>query len=233
MKQEIIVALDVPSAAAIPAILDQLPEEMAFFKVGLELFCAEGQKVLDILKARNKRIFLDLKLHDIPRTVARTVDVLADLDVDLITLHAVGGRDMMKAAAEAAAAHAHPPKLIAVTTLTSLNTDDFNELGIQRSLSDQAIALGRLAMESGLAGVVTSVLECRSLRDALGPEALLVTPGIRLPSDAVGDQKRVATPAAAVQAGASYLVVGRPILCADHPGEAARSMLENMASTAF
>jgi orotidine-5'-phosphate decarboxylase len=224
MKPEIIVALDVPNAAAVPPVLKRLPPETAWFKIGLELFTAEGPTIVRQLVQQGKHVFLDLKLHDIPRTVFNAVTSAASLGVDLMTVHAIGGRQMLQAAAEAASKAPHRPRLVAVTTLTSLNQDDFLDLGIQRTVSEQATALTRLALDSGLDGVVTSVLEASALRRHFGPEAILVTPGIRPSGAEVGDQKRVATPALAVEAGASYLVIGRPILDAPDPIAATRAI---------
>jgi len=223
MRPELIVALDVPDAAMIEPILARLPPEVDYFKVGLELYTAEGHRPLEILARHGKRIFLDLKLHDIPRTVANAVTSALKFNVALMTVHAMGGRAMMKAAAEAAGDGGL--RLVAVTTLTSLNADDFKDLGICRTLPDQAIALGELAMVSGIHGLVTSVHEARALRDKFGPKPILVTPGIRPAGADIGDQKRVATPDAAVKAGATYLVVGRPILDAADPSAAARQIL--------
>jgi orotidine-5'-phosphate decarboxylase len=211
-----------------PPLLDRLPEKICWFKIGLELFAAEGPAALQPLKDRNKKIFLDLKLHDIPRTVERAVQAVEQHGVDMLTIHATGGRAMLEAAAQAAHAMEHPPLLIAVTTLTSLNEQDFNDLGIQRNLQTQARALGQLAMEAGIDGLVTSVHEAKALREQFGSEAALVTPGIRMPADAAGDQKRVATPADAVQAGSNFLVVGRTIVQAPDPGKAAEDVLSNM-----
>ena len=226
---QLIVALDVPEAAQIGPIVDALPDGVSFYKVGLELFIAEGPAALDPLRSRNKRIFLDLKLHDIPRTVAHAVRSASAMDVGLLTVHATGGRAMLEAAAEAAASAPNSPEIVAVTTLTSLNEDDFRDVGIQRNLTDQALALGTLALESGLGGVVTSVHEAGRLREALGPDALLVTPGIRPSGPAGDDQKRVATPATAVDQGSTHLVVGRPILQADDPHAAASAILDEIS----
>lgn len=221
MKPEIIVAVDVPSAADVAPLLGRLPDQLTWFKVGLELFSAEGPAVLAPFARGNKRIFLDLKLHDIPRTVANAVTSAARLGVNLMTVHAVGGRAMLKAAAEAAAAFgANRPRLVAVTTLTSLNQDDFNDLGIQRTVAEQALALTEMALACGIDGVVTSVHEAPALRRRFGRDPILVTPGIRPSGADVGDQKRVATPARAVEAGSSYLVIGRPIVEATDPRSA-------------
>ena len=230
-QADLIVALDVPNKAEMEAKLQVLPDFIPWYKVGLELFCAEGPAVLEPLKRRNKQIFLDLKLHDIPRTVGHAVKTAAAHGVNLLTVHAIGGRAMLEEAARAAASCANPPKLVAVTTLTSLNQDDFSDLGIQRSVSEQALALGRLAISSGIDGLVTSAHEAKVLREAF-PEALLVTPGIRMPEGEVGDQKRVATPAFAVAQGATHLVVGRPIVQASDPITAAQLIMENMNAEA-
>ncbi len=224
---EIIVALDVPDGAAMREKLQAMSDDIGWYKVGLELFCSEGPSVLDPLKELNKSIFLDLKLHDIPRTVGNAVKTAAAHGVNLMTVHAVGGRAMLEEAARAAASCEHPPKLVAVTTLTSLNEDDFEDLGIERSVEEQAVALGRLAMESGIDGLVTSAHEARALREAF-PDALLVTPGIRMPSGDVGDQKRVATPSFAAEQGATHLVIGRPIVQAEDPVAAAAILLDDL-----
>jgi orotidine-5'-phosphate decarboxylase len=227
MKPALIVALDVPTVKEMEKALGRLPDTIEWYKVGLELFCAEGPSVLEPLKKRNKKIFLDLKLHDIPRTVAHAVKTAASHGVNLMTVHAIGGRAMLEAAAEAARECTNPPKLVAVTTLTSLSQDDFVDLGIVRSVSDQALALGELAISSGIDGLVTSAHEAGALRKKF-PQALLVTPGIRMPEGDVGDQKRVATPAFAVQQGATHLVVGRPILQAENPATVAGAIFADI-----
>lgn len=230
---QLIVALDIPDSSTLPAILDQLGDAVDFYKVGLELFTAEGPATLTPLIQRKKKIFLDLKLHDIPNTVAKAVSSAGRLGVALMTVHACGGRAMLKAAAEAARAlGANRPKLIAVTTLTSLGQSDLAEIGIQRSLADQALALGEMALSSGIDGLVTSVHEAPALRKKFGDVPLLITPGIRPAGGTVGDQKRVATPALAVHAGSSFLVVGRPILDAKDRRAAALSILKEMTEPA-
>jgi orotidine-5'-phosphate decarboxylase len=226
-RADLIVALDVPNAAAMELKLQQMPEFVEWYKVGLELFCAEGPAVLEPLKKRGKKIFLDLKLHDIPRTVGNAVKTAAEHGVNLMTVHAIGGRAMLEEAVRAAKACENPPKLVAVTTLTSLSQDDFEDLGIKRTVSEQAIELGRLAISSGIDGMVTSAHEAKALREAF-PEAILVTPGIRMPEGDLGDQKRVATPSFAVAQGATHLVVGRPIVQADDPVLAAVAIFEDM-----
>jgi orotidine-5'-phosphate decarboxylase len=226
-KAELIVALDVPNAEAMEAKLQELPDFIEWYKVGLEIFCAEGPAVLEPLKKRGKKIFLDLKLHDIPRTVGNAVKTAAEHGVHLMTVHAIGGRAMLEEAAKAASACDNPPRLVAVTTLTSLSQADFADLGIDRTVSEQALELGRLAISSGIDGMVTSAHEAKVLRDEF-PDAILVTPGIRMPQGDVGDQKRVATPSFAVEQGATHLVVGRPIVQADDPDAAASAIVNDM-----
>jgi orotidine-5'-phosphate decarboxylase len=233
VKPELIVALDVPAADSIPHIVRNLPLDISIYKIGLELFTAEGPAVIRTLADCGKRTFLDLKLHDIPRTVARAVQAAARHRVALLTLHAGGGREMLKAAAAAARDCDAPPKLLAVTTLTSLGPADLPELGITRPLADHTIAIGSLAIEMGIDGLVCSPHEAREFRRRLGPAPLLVTPGIRPAGADAGDQKRIATPAAAVQAGANYLVVGRPILDAPDPRAAAQSILDEMLNASL
>lgn len=229
MKPELIVALDVPNVTDIPAIVTTLPDRIAYYKVGLELFTAAGPDATRMLAEHGKRVFLDLKLHDIPRTVARSVEAAAAHNVALLTVHASGGRHMLTAAAEAAAACGDSaPKLVAVTTLTSLDQRDLHELGIQRNLPEHTTALGQLAIDCGIDGLVCSPLEVAAFRKRLGPAPLLVTPGIRPAGGDVGDQKRVATPAMAVTGGASFLVVGRPILTAEDRAQAAATILAQM-----
>lgn len=229
MKAELIVALDVPSVELVPSILRSLPSEIGLFKIGLELFTAEGPAVIKTLADHGRRTFLDLKLHDIPRTVARAVAAAAHHRVALLTVHAGGGSEMLRTAAEAARdCGPSAPRLLAVTTLTSLAAEDLVELGIMRPLYEHTLALGALAIAAGIDGIVCSPLEAAEFRARLGPEPLLVTPGIRPAGSDPGDQKRIATPASAVKAGANYLVVGRPILEAANPRAAALEILAQM-----
>jgi orotidine-5'-phosphate decarboxylase len=185
--------------------------------VGLELFTAVGPQILQALKERGKRIFLDLKLHDIPHTVGRAAQVAVGYGVDLLTVHAAGGSAMLRAAV--AATQGSSCRLLAVTLLTSLGPDQVRqELGVERDPGDYVLQLARLALDQGVSGLVCSPQEVGRLRQALGPEVLLVTPGIRLGDpEAEDDQRRVCTPAAALRAGADYLVVGRPITAAADP----------------
>ena len=229
-KSRVIVALDVPRAADIKPLVTQVPNEIEWYKVGLELFISEGHEAIQILTDMGKQIFLDLKLHDIPRTVAHAVNAAASHGVGLLTIHATGGRAMLTAAAEAAAAAGtNQPKLLAITTLTSLDQQDLTDIGVQRQLTEQTLELGKMAVSCGIDGLVCSPLEVSQFREALGESTILVTPGVRPAGAELGDQKRVSTPAEAVRAGSNFLVIGRPIVKADDPGAAARAILAEMA----
>lgn len=226
---ELIVALDLSSTAEVEAAVDRLGDAVQFYKIGLELFSAEGPAVVRALKARGKKVFLDLKLHDIPRTVERAVLSGAELGVDLMTIHAAGGRAMIRAAADAAArCGAKAPKILAVTVLTSLDGTDLQEIGVARPPAAQVEALGRLACENGADGIVCSPREVAHMRSVLGKGALLCTPGVRPAGADVGDQKRVATPAQAVRDGSTHLVVGRPVMGAADPQVAANAIVAEM-----
>ena len=227
---ELIVALDVSSTQEVERIVDRLGDAISFYKIGLELFSAEGPDVVKAVKRRGKKVFLDLKLHDIPRTVERAVKSGAALGVDLMTLHAAGGKAMIRAAKDAAlACGPKAPKILAVTVLTSLDQSDLADLGVTRDMKAQVEALGRLACSNGADGIVCSPKEVAAMRAALGPAALLVTPGVRPAGAAVGDQKRVATPGQAVKDGSTHLVVGRPILEVADPCAAALAIAAEMA----
>ena len=227
---ELIVALDVPTAAEAGAAVTRLGPGVGFYKIGLELFSAAGPEVVTRVKARDKRVFLDLKLHDIPRTVERAVKACAGLGVDLLTVHSSGGRAMLRAAVDAAASCGPAaPRIVAVTCLTSLDQQDLADLGVGRPMAEQVAALASLAVSAGAHGIVCSPQEVAAMRRLLGSAALLVTPGVRPAGAAVGDQKRVATPARAVADGATHLVVGRPILDAPDPRTAAQTILAEMA----
>ncbi len=225
MPTELIVALDVPNANQIPDIVKKLPDSVSFYKVGLELYTAAGPQALTYLKQAGKKVFLDLKLHDIPRTVGRAVDSATTCGVDMLTVHACGGKAMLEAAAQAGNNRLN---IVAVTVLTSLDQMDLETIGVQRTLQTHILALGELAIKSGLQGLVCSPLETRSFRQKLGQAPLLITPGIRPAGTAAGDQKRIATPATAVADGSSYIVVGRPILEAENPGLAAEQIMTEL-----
>lgn len=217
MTPDLIVALDVPSATEAAALVRRIGDAVSFYKVGLELFVADGPDTLAMLADRGKRVFLDLKLHDIPRTVERAVASASRFGAELLTLHAAGGRAMVAAAARAAAEAGGRTRLLAVTVLTSLDDRDLADIGVQRTAADQVDALGRLAVDAGAHGLVCSPQEVGRLRRTLGATPYLVTPGVRPAGGDLGDQKRVATPAQATRDGASALVVGRPIVEAADP----------------
>jgi orotidine-5'-phosphate decarboxylase len=209
---EIIVALDLPSGSSALGLVDELGESIDFYKVGSPLFTRSGPSIIRELRARGKRVFLDLKYHDIPNTVARAVEAAANLDVELLTIHASGGTAMMRAAAQAVGADG--PRLLGVTILTSFTPVEVEEVWNKEilSLRDEVGRLAALAAEAGLHGIVTSPLEAEAVKRRHGAEFLVVTPGIRPIGDAPEDQARTSTPAAAVKAGADYLVIGRPVL---------------------
>lgn len=217
MSPKVIVALDFPSAREALAFVDKVDPISCRLKVGFELYVAAGPALVETLVQRGFDIFLDLKFHDIPNTVASVCRVAAGLGVWMMNVHASGGLAMMQAAREAIGVAERRPYLIAVTVLTSMDRDDLAGLGIDRSPAEQALFLAGLTQAAGLDGVVCSAQEAAAMRDRYGDAFLRVTPGIRPASAEVGDQKRVMTPAAAVHAGASYLVIGRPVTRAEEP----------------
>ena len=227
---ELIVALDVNSRPEAVEKVKAIGDSVDFYKIGLELFTAEGPDVVKAVKDLGKRVFLDLKFHDIPRTVERAVRSGAKLGVDLMTIHSVGGRAMIKAAVDAAAEFgAAGPKILAVTVLTSLDQNDLADVGIVgRTPADQVLAMAKFATENGAHGLVCSPKEVGTLSKTLKAGTLFITPGVRPAGAAVGDQKRVATPAEAVRDGATHLVVGRPILAAEDPVAAAKAIRAEM-----
>lgn len=229
-KDRLIVALDVPTAAAARELAAQLRGTCRWVKVGLELYLAAGTKIVEELTAQGFSVFLDLKFHDIPNTVAGAVRSAASMGASLLTIHAAGGPAMLRAAAEAAAATKNAPQLLAVTVLTSMDREQLAAIGIDRTAADQVLRLARMAIESEIRGLVCSPEEVALLRRELGAQPRLVVPGIRPAGAAVGDQKRIATPADAIRAGASQLVVGRPVTQAADPAKAAQSILDEIAS---
>jgi orotidine-5'-phosphate decarboxylase len=234
-NNRIIVPLDFPDAASALAMAARLDPRLCRVKVGKELFVACGPAVVDALHAKGYEVFLDLKFHDIPTTVAGACRAAARLGVWMLNVHAGGGGAMMRAAREAIAGANRPPLLIAVTVLTSLADADLAAIGYAGSVHDNAQRLARLAAASGLDGVVCSAREAATLRASLGARFVLVTPGIRLPGGAKDDQERVATPVEAVRNGANYLVIGRPITQADDPIaalESIRNSLEGVGAAA-
>jgi orotidine-5'-phosphate decarboxylase len=228
----IIVALDVPGAQEALALAARLPAARCRLKVGKELFVAAGPALVEQLVQGGHGVFLDLKFHDIPNTVAQACAAAARLGVWMINVHAAGGTRMMRAAREAIEAAPRRPKLVAVTVLTSLSAEDVAELGFGEAPAALALRWATLARDSGLDGVVCSAQEAGALRGRFGPGFDLVTPGIRPPDAATADQSRVATPAAAVRAGATYLVIGRPITRAADPAQALAAIQAQLDSPA-
>ena len=226
----LIVALDVSTMDAMKSIVSSLGDSVSFYKVGMELFYAEGDQTVRYLQEHGKHVFLDLKLHDIPNTVAHGVSSLTRLGANLITIHGQGGPIMMKAAAEAARESAEKLGIERPKVLTSFDDESWTSIGGQLPIADLVIRLAKLAKESGMDGVVCSALEAKMIREACGPDFLIVTPGIRPSFAATNDQKRIATPSSALQDGASRLVIGRPITQAEHPQEAVRLIIEEMES---
>jgi orotidine-5'-phosphate decarboxylase len=223
--ERLIVALDFPDGASALSLVDRLEGSTSWFKVGLELYIAEGKSLVAELQRRGCSIFLDLKLHDIPNTVAGAVRSASRLGVDMLTVHAAGGPAMLSAAAEAADDR---PTLLAVTVLTSMDLAQLEAIGIQDSPAAQVEKLAGMALSCGVEGIVCSPVEVSTLRRSFGSEPLLVIPGIRPAGSATGDQRRIATPAEAIASGANFVVVGRPITQAADPGAAARAILAEM-----
>jgi len=229
----LIVALDVHSMEDVKTLVEKLGDSVTYYKVGMELFYSVGAPVVSYLKAEGKHVFLDLKLHDIPNTVAGGLCSLMGLGADILNVHAGGGYTMMKKSAEALRAAAleqgRPcPKLIAITVLTSINEEEWAEMGHEMPVHQQVIRFAKLAQKAGLDGVVASPQEAEAIRKACGEGFLIVTPGIRPAGSSVDDQSRIATPKAALQNGATHLVVGRPIRGAEDPKEAAERIVREM-----
>lgn len=213
----IIVSLDFPEGKQALELCEKLDPASCKLKIGKELFTKEGPTLVEKLISSDFEIFLDLKYHDIPNTVASACRVAADLGVWMLNVHASGGRNMMETAIEALDKTSHKPLLIAVTVLTSMSQDDLAELGMTRTVDDQVMLLAKLAKSSGLNGVVCSAKEANNLKNELGDDFCLVTPGIRPADSNKDDQKRVMTPTEAIAAGSHYLVIGRPITKAEDP----------------
>ena len=224
MGKDVIVSCDFATAVQTYAFLDKFTDEKPFVKIGMELFYAEGPAIVRAIKARGHKIFLDLKLHDIPNTVKKAMAVLSGLDVDICNLHAAGGLDMMRGAVEGLTRpDGSRPLLIAVTQLTSIDQQRMEkELLIDRPLEEVVMQYAANARTAGLDGVVCSPLEAGRVHEACGGEFLTVTPGIRFADGASGDQQRVTTPARAREIGSDYIVVGRPITGAEDPVAAYR-----------
>jgi orotidine-5'-phosphate decarboxylase len=227
-RERLIVALDVSSSAQAQKIITSLGDSVQTYKVGMQLYTAEGPQVVRDLVATGKRVFLDLKYHDIPNTVAAAVREAAQLGVSMLTVHASGGTKMLRAAAEAARDKSSAVQLLAVTVLTSMDEHDLSATGVQGQVVDQVVRLASMALEAGCAGMVSSAQEVRTLRAKLSGDFLAVTPGVRPAGSAHGDQARVVTPAEAVTSGATHIVVGRPITAAADPASEAEKILREM-----
>lgn len=232
-RDRLICALDFPTFDEAKALVEELGDVVTFYKVGMELFYGAGPDIIRYLKEKDKKVFLDLKLQDIPNTVAHSLAVLTRLGADIMNVHAVGGSKMMaegmKAVKEAAAELGRPaPKLIAVTVLTSMDEAQWKPLNYARPIGEEVLDLAALTKESGLDGVVASPREAAGIRERCGKDFLIVTPGVRPAWAASNDQSRIATPAAAIGNGSTHLVVGRPITRADNKQEAVRKILEEM-----
>lgn len=230
---QLVVALDVPDVERAERLVDELYELDCIFKIGLEGLYAYGERLLAYFEARDVRYFVDAKLHDIPRTVAAAMHALVRPGAHIINVHALGGNEMMRAAVDAATQRAEelgmsPPHIFAVTILTGIASEDLRELGLHGGPGENATRLAALARDAGCSGVVCSAHEVHDLKAFFGHSFLTLTPGIRPSGSAHGDQKRVMTPAEAVAAGSDYLVVGRPILQATDPQQAAREILNEM-----
>jgi orotidine-5'-phosphate decarboxylase len=225
MQDRLIVALDVPNAAEARALALRIGDAVGVYKVGLQLFTAEGPDLVRELVRSGKRVFLDLKLHDIPNTVSHAVKAAAELGSSMLTVHASGGGEMLRTAVEAAGGRL---TVLAVTVLTSLNDQNLSEIGFSSCSADQVLRLATLAKNAGCGGVVASPLEARHLRESLGDGLTIVTPGVRPAGAGKNDQQRTATPGEAIANGASYIVVGRPITHAADPAQAALAIIAEM-----
>lgn len=233
MKNPIIVALDVPTAVQALALAQNIAPAVGAFKIGSELFTSAGPDIVKKIRATGAAVFLDLKFHDIPNTVAKAVAAAVRLDVQMLTIHTGGGLAMMQAAEEAAQKTAsqaglNAPLVLGVTVLTSMDAAELSNVGITANIGQQVERLASLAAQAGLRGLVCSPLELAALRAVLPSTVQLVTPGIRGPGDAIGDQKRVLSAREAMAAGANWLVIGRPIYAAENPRAAAEQILASI-----
>jgi len=229
----LIVALDVDSEERAVALSEKLKNDVKIFKIGVELFSSCGPKIVERIKETGCDVFLDLKFHDIPTTVAKAILSVTKLEPFILNVHALGGYEMMKAAAEAAADEANrlavaKPKVLAVTILTSLDGKAVKEIGLCASPKEAVLKLAKLAKKAGLDGIVASPSEIKAIRKELGDDFLIVTPGVRPHWAGADDQKRIATPLAAIKDGADYIVVGRPITKSKNPVEAVKEILKEI-----
>jgi len=229
-RQRLIVALDVSSSAAARKIVAAVGDSAHAYKVGMQLYTAQGPGMVRELVESGRKVFLDLKYHDIPNTVGAAVSEAAQLGVSMLTVHATGGGKMLRAAVEAAQAINSQLLVLAVTVLTSLDDSDLNMLGLRGGVLDEVLRLAALALSNGCQGIVASAREASALRAEFGRDFTIVTPGVRPAGSGADDQARVVTPAEAIAAGASYIVVGRPITGASDPAAEARAILGQLAA---
>lgn len=232
-SERLIVALDVSSAADAQRIVSRLSDSVLIYKIGMQLYTAEGPRVVRELIGSGRQVFLDLKYHDIPNTVAAAVREAARLGVSMLTVHASGGTKMLRAAVEAANSTASSPlHVLAVTVLTSMNDTELNETGVSGPIVNQVVRLASMALKAGCGGVVSSAQEVKTLRTEFGGGFLAITPGVRPAGADHGDQARVVTPAEAIAAGATHIVVGRPVTAANDPVAAAREIQREIKAAA-
>ncbi|HYM61430.1 MAG TPA: orotidine-5'-phosphate decarboxylase [Thermoanaerobaculia bacterium] len=229
-RDRLVVAVDRSSRQEILALVDALHGLAGVFKIGLQAFIVNGPDIVREIVGRGERVFLDLKIHDIPHTAKRAVAEVAALDVSLLTVHASGGPSMLAACAEGIVDSARPPLVLGVTILTSLDEAELESIGFHNDAIDNAVRLARVVRHAGLAGVVASPLEIGAIRDACGSDFVILTPGIRPAGSAAGDQRRTLSPGRAIAEGADYLVVGRPITDAPSPRDAALAILDEIAA---
>jgi orotidine-5'-phosphate decarboxylase len=227
-RSKLIVALDLPDRNSALQAVERLSGHVGLFKIGLELFTGEGPHLVEEIRGRGEKIFLDLKLHDIPNTVRGAVRSACRLGIQMLTIHASGGPNMLSAASQEAQSAASPPLLLAVTALTSLSDSDIRALGIEIPAGQWVERLATIAQESGIHGIVASPKELLTLRNRFGDSLQFVIPGIRPAGADLQDQARTATPGEAIRAGASYIVVGRPVLQAADPAKAADLIIEEI-----
>jgi orotidine-5'-phosphate decarboxylase len=225
-KEKIIVAVDVPTKSEAFELVEKLRDQISFFKIGLQLYTAEGPEIVRAISSTGSKTFLDLKLHDIPNTVARAVESANRLGVGMLTVHLSGGSEMIRAAT---AARSNNMLLLGVTVLTSATEETLREIGIQDKVDHQVLRLAKLGVETGIDGVVASPHEIKPLRREFGNKIKIVVPGIRPNWSEPGDQKRTMTPSEALEAGADYLVIGRPIIAHPKPQEAVAKILEEIS----
>ncbi len=227
-RERLIVALDVSSAGKARALTNALAGVVSTFKVGKQLFTSEGPQLVRDLGRAGQKVFLDLKFHDIPNTVSAAVRAAAGLGVSMLTVHASGGINMLRAAVTAAREVENPPLVLAVTVLTSMSDQDVQEIGFSGTVQDQVLRLAALALNAGCGGIVASARDAREVRRQLGSGFVMVTPGVRPAGSESGDQVRVVTPAEAIAAGATHIVVGRPITGAADPDAAVKAILADL-----